>query len=78
MKIEEGKARKPWRCDFKGCKKKIEKGQAYYLWHLKGEAQRQHQDHGEPAVKPTAKRTTKAMTKKTTKKIGQKRTKGGK
>ena len=31
MKIEEGTARKPWPCNHNGCKKKIAKGQAYYL-----------------------------------------------
>ncbi len=74
MKVETGTARKPWPCNFPDCKKKIGKGQDYYLWHISPGfmAQRQHQEHGEPA-QPSPK-------KKTTKKISRKRVikKGGK
>ena len=74
--VIEGKARKPWPCNHNGCKKKIAKGQAYYLWHLGGEALRQHQDHGQPVAKPATKKTTKAAKKVTRKNVSKK--KGGK
>jgi len=90
MKVIEGKARKPWPCDFNSCGRKVEKGQEYYLWHIAGGvAQRQHVSHGEPgAAKGAAgsekldKKTKAAATKpkatakkKATKKGGKK---GGK
>ncbi len=77
MKVETGKARKPWPCNFTDCRKKIKKGEGYLLWHLKGEALRQHTEHGQPKLSPTAKKTTKAAPKKkVTKKKATK--KGGK
>jgi len=76
MKVETGKARKPWPCNHNDCRKKIEKSQEYFLWHVQGTARRQHTEHGQPTVKPTAKKPTKtAPKKKATKK---KATKGGK
>jgi len=80
MKIETGTARKEWVCNHNGCKKKIQKTEKYFLWHIAGgTARRQHQDHGKPAVKPATKKavTKKKVTskKKTTKK---KAMKGGK
>ena len=77
MKIEEGTARKPWPCNHNGCKKKIEKSQEYFLWHVQGTARRQHTEHGQPAVaKPATKKPTKAAKKVTRKKVSKK--KGGK
>jgi len=86
MKIEEGTARKEWTCNFADCRKKIKKGETYFLWHIAPGymAQRQHTEHGQPTVKPATKKATKTATKKmatkkkTTKKIGQKRKKGEK
>ncbi len=77
MKVETGTAKKEWACKHQDCRKKITKGQKYYLWHLKGDALRQHQDHGQPTVKSTVKAATKKKaTKKTVlrkKKLGRKR-----
>jgi len=83
MKVETGKARKPWPCNHNGCKKKIAKGQEYFLWHIRGVAQRQHTEHGQPAVaKPATKKPTKAAKKVTKKKVSKKKVakkgKGGK
>ena len=78
MKVETGKAVKPWSCNFVGCSKKITKGQEYFLWHLSGSALRQHQDHGQPVANPATKVTKKkATTKKVAKKVSRKG-KGGK
>ena len=72
MKVETGTARKPWPCNFKGCRKTIGKGQEYFLWHISPGfmAQRQHQDHGEPAQPAPKKKTTKKISrKKATRKV---------
>jgi len=60
-KVETGTARKIWPCNFKDCRRKIGKGQEYYLWHIRPGylAQRQHTEHGEPAQPAPKKKTTK-------------------
>ncbi len=71
MKTTKGIAHKEWTCNFKGCKKKITKGEKYFLWHIQPGymAQRQHTSHGQPAnPESVAKKTTKATKKKATKK----------
>ena len=80
MKIEKGTARKEWPCNFNSCRKKIVKGEGYLLWHVRGEARRQHVAHGKPAVKSATKKAAtktkvtkkKATTKKAAKKGGKK------
>jgi len=74
MKVEEGRAVKKWECKHSGCKKPIEKGQAYFLWHISPGymARRQHVEHGEPA-QPTPKTTKKVTRKKVAKKTAKKR-----
>jgi len=67
MKTTKGIAHKEWTCNFKGCKKKITKGEKYFLWHIQPGymAQRQHTSHGQPAnPESVAKKTTKATKKK--------------
>ena len=87
MKVEQGTARKIWPCNFKGCRRKIAKGQEYFLWHVSPgfKARRQHQDHGAPAQPAPKKKTTKkavakVTAKKTSKKVAKKKAqkKGGK
>ena len=78
MKVEEGRAVKEWPCKHQDCRKKITKGDRYFLWHLNGNALRQHVAHGEPAANPATKATKKAtakkkVAKKTSKKISRKR-----